>query len=124
MPLMTLFAMFFFHILDDFHLQGILASMKQKEWWQQNAPSPLYRNDYKAALVIHSVFWAMMIMIPICWAWVDALHPLAYLASVLLNAAIHAWTDDLKANQHHISLVTDQSIHAVQILLTWAVFSI
>ena len=25
--------MVFLHIVDDYYLQGILASMKQKQWW-------------------------------------------------------------------------------------------
>lgn len=124
MSVMTLFSMFFFHILDDFHLQGVLASMKQKNWWQQNAPQQLYYNDYKVALVIHGFFWAMMIMIPICWAYVDDVSPLMYAISLLLNTAIHAWVDDLKTNKHRINLLQDQLIHTAQIVLTWLVFSI
>ena len=27
--------MILLHVIDDFHLQGILASMKQKEWWKK-----------------------------------------------------------------------------------------
>ena len=30
-----LFAMIFAHIVDDFYLQGILAKMKQKDWWEK-----------------------------------------------------------------------------------------
>ena len=26
--------MILLHVIDDFHLQGILANMKQKEWWK------------------------------------------------------------------------------------------
>ena len=44
---LVLFAMLFCHIVDDYYLQGILASMKQKSWWEANAPVPLYKNDYK-----------------------------------------------------------------------------
>ena len=26
--------MILLHVIDDFHLQGIFGSMKQKEWWK------------------------------------------------------------------------------------------
>lgn len=34
--------MIFCHIIDDYNLQGWLASAKQKEWWKKNAPEKLY----------------------------------------------------------------------------------
>lgn len=27
--------MILLHVIDDFHLQGIFGSMKQKEWWKK-----------------------------------------------------------------------------------------
>ena len=57
--------MVFCHIVDDYYLQGILASMKQRKWWIDNAPKKLYRHDYIAALVMHAFSWAFMIMLPI-----------------------------------------------------------
>ena len=33
-------AMALLHILEDFHLQGILANMKQKSWWQSECTKP------------------------------------------------------------------------------------
>ena len=56
--------MIFCHIIDDFYLQGILAKLKQKNWWKENAPDSLYKNDYMAALIIHSLSWSIMITIP------------------------------------------------------------
>ena len=38
--------MIFCHIVDDYYLQGKLASMKQKSWWEKNAPDRLYKYDY------------------------------------------------------------------------------
>lgn len=32
----------FFHIVDDYYLQGWLASAKQKSYWKENAPDKLY----------------------------------------------------------------------------------
>ena len=43
-----LLLMIFAHIVDDYYLQGILASMKQKSWWtKQEGYKSLYKNDYK-----------------------------------------------------------------------------
>jgi hypothetical protein len=59
--------MIFCHIVDDYYLQGILASMKQKKWWQENAPDKPYKYDYIWALIMHSFSWAFMIMLPIAF---------------------------------------------------------
>lgn len=59
-----LFTMIFCHIVDDYYLQGWLASAKQKSWWEKNAPEKLYKYDYLAALFMHSFSWSFMIMLP------------------------------------------------------------
>ena len=43
-------SMLFCHIVDDYYLQGWLASAKQKGWWRKNSPELLYKNDYVMAL--------------------------------------------------------------------------
>lgn len=116
-----LFSMIFLHIIDDYKMQGILASMKQKKWWtEQKEYKPLYKYDYIIALIEHSFSWTFMIMLPISLSlhfnigwWV-----LAY----VINATIHAFVDNLKANKFKINLVIDQLIHIAQILITWLVF--
>lgn len=117
----VLLAMIFLHIIDDYKLQGILASMKQKKWWEeQKEYKNLYKYDYIPALIEHSFSWTFMIMLPIAimlhfnvgW-WV-----IAY----IMNMIIHAFVDNLKANQFKINLVVDQTIHIVQIVVTWLVF--
>jgi hypothetical protein len=50
-----LLLMIFLHIVDDYYLQGILASMKQKEWWHKTAPEKnvsvrLYRSPNYARI--------------------------------------------------------------------------
>ena len=52
--ILLLIGMLFFHIVDDYYLQGFLASAKQKSWWEKNNPNPLYKNDYIIALVEHA----------------------------------------------------------------------
>lgn len=116
-----LLSMIFLHIIDDYKLQGILASMKQKKWWEeQKEYKNLYKYDYIPALIEHSFSWTFMIMLPIAvmlrfdigW-WV-----IAY----IVNMIVHAFVDNLKANQFKINLVVDQTIHIVQIVVTWLIF--
>ena len=113
-------AMVFCHIIDDYCLQGILASMKQKSWWRQNAPDPLYADDYMMALAMHAFSWSFMIMIPIVVAMQFAITK-QFLVVFVCNWVVHGLTDDLKANRHQINLCTDQTIHIWQILTTWVV---
>ena len=113
----TLLLMIFCHIVDDYYLQGWLASAKQKKYWKENAPDYMYRFDYIWALIMHSFSWAFMIMLPIAFLKgfkVDDAFGIVF----ILNLAIHAITDDLKANRMKINLWTDQFVHIVQIVLT------
>lgn len=113
-----LFTMIFLHIVDDYYLQGWLASAKQKSWWEKNAPDKMYKNDYLVALFMHSFSWSFMIMLPTTvylllngGTW----FPLLY----IFNLVIHMFVDNMKANQHKINLIEDQSIHMIQIIITW-----
>ena len=116
------FAMCFCHIVDDYYLQGILASMKQQSWWtKQESYEDKYKNDYIVALIMHAFSWSFMILIPFL------LLGLPWIFIVLafaINGMIHAFVDDLKANQKKINLVQDQSIHIGQIFLTWLIGSL
>ena len=113
-----LFLMIFLHIIDDFCLQGIMASMKQKSWWQKDSvgSQPKYKYDYIAALLAHSFSWAFMIMIPVLigGTW----NPII----LILNMLLHAFIDNMKANHMRINLIADQSMHLLQILVTWLCF--
>lgn len=118
----VLILMLFAHIVDDFYLQGILASMKQRSWWQGKAPEQLYKYDYIAALIIHALSWAIMITLPILY--VSGWNPHWVVCLMLsLNFAIHAVVDDLKANRHMINLVMDQTIHFIQIIVIWSIWA-
>ena len=110
--------MIFFHIIDDYKLQGILASMKQKKWWkEQKEYKELYRDDYICALITHSFSWSFMIMLPIAFIKSFEIGTF-FLIVFILNMAIHAIVDDLKANKFKINLITDQTIHLIQIIIT------
>lgn len=113
--------MIFMHIVDDYYLQGCLASLKQKNWWEKNAPEELYRYDYIWALIMHSFSWAFMIMLPI--AFVKGFDiGVVFLIAFVSNLTLHAVVDDLKANKRKINLWTDQIIHLCQIILTASIF--
>jgi hypothetical protein len=117
--------MILFHIIDDFVFQPIcLSKLKQKNWWKENIKNEdeleKYKDDYKAALLIHSLSWSIMIHLPLFliannfWLWF----------SVTMNMLIHCIVDDLKANDKKLNLVEDQFIHIIQILITFLLFTI
>jgi len=116
-----LLAMIFLHIIDDYKLQGILANMKQKKWWkEQNEYKALYKYDYIPALIEHSFSWTFMTMLPIA---ISLKFNIGWLViAYIVNMVVHAFVDDLKANKFKINLVIDQSIHIVQIVVTWLIF--
>ena len=117
--LFTFLLMVFFHIVDDYYLQGWLSSAKQKKWWQDNAPQSLYKYDYLVALFMHSFSWTFMIMLPL--AIRAHFNPnTLFLILFVMNIAIHSFVDDLKANRKRINLIVDQSIHMVQIIITFS----
>jgi hypothetical protein len=119
--LFILVLMIFMHIVDAYYLQGWLASAKQKKWWQENAPQKLYRHDYIMALIMHSLSWAFMIMLPIA---IDRKFAVTWIYAVglIVNATVHGIVDNLKANKLKINLIQDQSIHIMQIIITFIVY--
>lgn len=114
--------MIFFHVVDDYYLQGRLASLKQKQWWEENAPQPKYKYDYIWALLMHSFSWAFMIMLPIAVTMSFNLDKV-FIRLFVLNTCLHAVIDDMKANRGLINLWQDQLLHITQIILT-AIFTI
>lgn len=109
--------MIFFHIVDDYYLQGWFASAKQKIWWEKNAPDELYKHDYIWALIMHGFSWTFMIMLPIAY-WIDFRVSTKFIVLFIGNWIVHAIVDDLKANEHMFNLWTDQIIHLFQIINT------
>lgn len=112
--------MIFLHIVDDYYLQGWLASAKQKKWWVANAPQMLYRYDYVWVLIMHSFSWAFMIMLPIMYVANFHPEPMFYFV-FFINVLIHGLADHLKANCGKINLIQDQTIHILQIIATWLI---
>ena len=125
--ILLLLTMIFLHIVDDYYLQGWLASAKQKSYWEQNAPDELYKHDYIMALFMHSFSWAFMIMVvPSVYTLINTTNidnaSLAIVLVFLTNLCIHMVVDNSKANLKKINLVQDQSYHLAQIIITWVAF--
>lgn len=115
-----LLLMILFHILDDFVLQPVcLAKLKQKSWWEENAPEEQYSFDYLTALAIHALSWSIMILVPPMF--VKVIPGYLLLLLVITNTLIHALIDDLKANKKTINLTRDQLVHLTQIFFTWTI---
>jgi hypothetical protein len=107
------------HIVDDYYLQGVLASMKQKDWWRNNPNyKDKYKNDYIWALIMHAFSWSFMIMLPPLYLFKLSFNMIEVLVLFVVNIIVHAITDDLKANMKVINLVQDQLVHIFQIILT------
>ena len=107
------------HIFADFHLQGILADMKQEQWWeQQEGYNSKYKYDYLSVLAIHSAEWTLWMMIPLFL--LPHLDLGMFLLLAALNIVVHFLTDNSKANYRDINLVQDQALHLAQIAFTYA----
>jgi len=117
MKLLILFAMVFAHIVDDYYLQGILAKMKQKKWWEENAPDKMYRYDYIVALIMHAFSWSFMITIP---TLLISNKYFMMCIFIIINAILHTYIDNEKANKRSINLIIDQLIHMIQIIVLWS----
>ena len=115
---LLLTSMGFCHIVDDYYLQGWLASAKQKQWWENNAPDQLYGKDYLMALFMHSFSWSFMITLPLT-VYSMITGGTWHLCLFICNILIHFITDNAKANLKKINLIQDQLIHMMQIFVTW-----
>ena len=119
MTIKLLLFMILAHIVDDFYLQGNLAKMKQKVWWEKLFEyKSLYKYDYKMALLIHSMSWSIMILIP-SMILLPTVSSYLLLGAFIINTIIHYWIDNEKCNKFHINLMADQTIHLLQVIVTW-----
>ena len=109
--------MIFFHIVDDYYLQGWLASAKQRSYWETNAPDKLYKYDYIWALTMHSFSWSFMIMLPIAYVQNFDIG-FGFMMTLVANVITHGLTDNAKANWKAINLWQDQIVHMIQIAAT------
>ena len=110
--------MIFCHIVDDYYLQGWLASAKQKKYWEENAPDKMYKHDYIWALIMHSFSWAFMIMLPVAF-FMNFNINFEFVMLFVWNVFLHSITDNEKANRKKINLIQDQMVHILQIIATF-----
>ncbi len=102
------------HVIEDFHLQGRMADMKQKAFWAPYAEErPMYSHDYIVVLLLHGFEWSVLTSLPLLL--VPGLNPDVWVALVAVNAIIHALVDHCKCNLFRINLRQDQSYHILQI---------
>lgn len=130
-----LFLMLLMHYIEDFHLQGCLANLKQKKWWEKQTSNndmhshyalehSIYRNDYKMSLLAHSIENALFVMLPLILDMLISEFTyclqntwILFIPSTILICISHYLIDDLKANEMKINLVQDQLYHLGVILL-------
>lgn len=138
--LLTLLA----HTLADFHLQGILAKMKQKQWWVEQiddatvqeimeyfTPGTVeeqdldiykkqllgrYSADYMVALLIHGLEWSICVSLPSVLLLATQFDWVHVILFTVAMGMLHSIIDDMKANSHSINLVQDQLLHICQIV--------
>lgn len=115
--LFVILLMVFLHVVADYNLQGWLASAKQKSYWEQSASDKMYERDYIMALIMHSISWTFMIMLPI--AYIQQFNVgIMFLVVFVGNVILHAIIDHMKANEKIINLWQDQCMHMIQIGMT------
>lgn len=112
-----LFAMMLFcHVIEDFHVQGLLANLKQAKWWNEHFDDFVpYNKDYIVALLIHGFEWSFFVHIPLMWF--IGFTP-AICVSLFVNGLLHSYIDDLKCNKEVTNLRQDQILHIVQIVIS------
>lgn len=123
-----LIIMFVLHIFADFHLQGILANLKQKKWWKEelekysfnDKEKEYYKYDWVPALLAHSFEWSFFIMLPFLFIEIPVL---VYVILLIFNTGLHFSIDHVKCNIHALNLWGDQLFHIIQILFTWCILS-
>ena len=126
--IVVLMIMLWLHIFADYHLQGILAQMKQFSWWTKHVKSDYdkYKDDYIQALLAHSFEWAFIVSLPLLYfLWkggFEAAPGAVYLTQLLGNTFVHSVIDDKKANRGELNLMQDQRCHVYQIVATWAIW--
>ncbi len=99
-----------------------MSELKQKKFWQENAPNKLYRYDWLIALIEHGFSWTFMIMLPITYSMIQStqsVNIVTYIIVFVINTIIHSVVDDLKCNRFKINLLIDQGIHIIQVIVTW-----
>lgn len=105
------------HVIEDFHIQGKMADMKQSSFWEKY--DSRYGGDYIPVLILHGIEWSVLVALPLMVA--DGFQTSAGLVVLIfVNALLHSYIDHLKCNEFRINLIQDQAIHITQIVLLCA----
>ena len=125
-PIALLLLMILAHIVEDFHLQGKLAEMKQKAWWKSEAErhgidygGSIYTSDHVPVLLLHGAEWAICVTIPVMLYCGTILLPDWYCVAIIVMAMFHAAVDHMKCNLYLINLNADQAVHIAQVVALW-----
>lgn len=110
------------HLIADFCLQGILANMKQRSWWEEQFEKfnvdekhrELYKDDWEVGLYCHAMMWSIITFFPLMFLVNSTIFSLI----IVTNMFIHRVVDDLKANEKIFSLFNDQVMHFLQVMIT------
>lgn len=113
----VLLCMIYLHLIDDYKLQGWLASAKCKSWWEQNSPDEKHKKDYIIALIEHSFMNSFMIHIPI-YIWCCK-NFIVLTTTIIMATVFHILVDNMKANLKWINLIQDQILHILFIFWLW-----
>jgi hypothetical protein len=124
-----LISMLFCHILADFNMQGMLKYFKQESYWKKLFINKRYpnldkENDYVVALLIHSIMWTFMMNLPIIlmyYAGKLEINTVFFVFELIVNFIIHTIVNDKKANNFELTFTEDQTIHFLQIFITWVI---
>lgn len=110
--------MVFCHIMNDYCLQTLLISLKQRLQWTKGEFSGSYKNGYASTLLTRGFSWAFIIMFPVV-VFYRFNMPLTFYILLITNCLIYAYIDDLEAGKHKISTTTNQSLHITQLVITF-----
>ena len=114
--MLTILKMLFMHCIGDYSLQGeFLSSAKRKSFWITNSNEKINYLEHYVILFIHAYIWSFCINIPLF----HMLSPDRITISIITNCFIHMIIDNLKANRKAITLLTDQLLHLLQIVITY-----
>ena len=109
-----------------------MANLKQKRWWikklkearyvsdQPEKTYDKYESDYRCGLMCHAMYWTVLTFLPL---FLLSNSSTFIICSFVINSVAHAIIDHLKCNALAINLVQDQSLHIVQIGLTFFFFA-
>jgi hypothetical protein len=116
-------------IIDDFVFQvQKLNVLKQKSEWVSYIGNlddfnrSKYKYDYIMATLIHGFSWSIMVHLPfiVINGFKDSL---VLSVIIIIQAILHAFVDDLKANRYKINLWQDQTFHIMQTMISFYILT-